>query len=303
MLDIPVLTARGSSLALAYENALIALHDGGVRIQTQYDKPDEPKSIDATMNITIDQPWLDPMIHKAFPGGIEDLREYVIELLGEKDHWVKNMDESEDTRWEYTYHQRLADWGTWKLSPGADQTGPLAKNRFGPPGEGINQVEQVVEKLAAQPFTRQAQMITWIPAIDFEVYDPPCLQSLWYRLHDDEEAYYLICNVRFRSNDAWGANFMNMFGITHFNRLRIADPLEGRLAKPVRLGRMNWQADSFHLYGKDQTEFINRFWLRLPTTSFEDRTYHFFDPEIQEIWMEAEEKVYAKIRDYDRNRS
>ena len=100
MKDIPVLHVKGANLAEAFEQALISLFENGVRIKTQYDKPEDPESIDATMNITVKDPWADPMIHKAFPGGIENLREYVIELLGYKDHWVKNMDDTGDTRWE-----------------------------------------------------------------------------------------------------------------------------------------------------------------------------------------------------------
>ena len=295
MHDIPVLTVQGASIAEAYESALIALHAHGFRMRTQYDKPGDPESIDATMNITIDSPFADPMIHKAFPGGIEELREYVMELLGKKDHWVKNLDDSDDTRWEYTYHQRLADWGTWKQRDEGDER----YVGFRKPGSGVDQVQRVVDKLSEQPFTRQAQMITWMPTIDFDVYDPPCLQSIWYRLIEDDDAWYLNCNVRFRSNDAWGANFMNMFGLTHFNRLLVANPLQERLGKTVCLGRMNWQADSYHLYGKDQPEFSARFLDRLDTTSFEDRVFLFFDDAIQDIWNEAEQKIEAKIRAYD----
>jgi len=247
MKDIPVLYVEGNSLAEAYERALISLYKNGVRIETQYDKEGDPPSIDATMNITIRSPWSDPMIHKAFPGGIEDLREYVIELLGGKDHWVKNMDDEKDTRWEYTYHGRLADWGTWRESGDSEK-----RERAGIPGTGVNQIEKVVDKLSAQPYTRQAQMITWMPFMDFDVYDPPCLQSIWYRLLKDGDTWTLSTNVRFRSNDAWGANFMNMFGFTHFTKLLIADRLQEKLNAPVVLGRLNWQADSFHLYGKDQ---------------------------------------------------
>ncbi|HET6485036.1 MAG TPA: hypothetical protein VFH83_01370, partial [Spirochaetia bacterium] len=178
MKNIPVLHASGKSLAECYERALLALYEGGVRIQTQYDKPGDPQSIDATMNLTVEEPWSDPMIHKAFPGGIEDLREYVMELSGAKDHWVKNLDDPADTRWEYTYHQRLADWGTWR------QRAPQTAGR---PGTGVDQISAVVDKLARQPHTRQAQMITWMPNLDLDCYDPPCLQSLWYRLVDDPD--------------------------------------------------------------------------------------------------------------------
>lgn len=290
MKNIPVLHVEGRTLAEAYEMALVSLWENGVRVRTQYDKPGDPESIDCTMNITAREPWADPMIHKAFPGGIEDLREYVMELMGAKDHWVKNMDDPADTRWEYTYHQRLADWGTWK------QKGPQER---GAPGTGVNQVAKVVEKLAAQPFTRQAQAITWMPAEDLDAYDPPCLQSLWYRLLEHEGVLYLNCNVRFRSNDAWGANFMNMFGFTHFNRAAVADPLQERTGRRVELGRLNWHADSYHLYGKNQQDFAARFQARLASAPFEDRVFNFFDESIQEIWREAGEAARAKIRGYD----
>jgi thymidylate synthase len=291
MSDIPVLHVTGRSLAEAYEKALVRLHEAGIPMATQYDRPGDALSLDATMNITVAEPWSEPMIHKAFPGGIEDLREYVMELQGAKDHWVKNMDDPEDTRWEYTYHQRLADWGTWK------QRGPQPSGR---PGSGVDQVRRVVDKLASQPFTRQAQMVTWMPGMDLDAYDPPCLQSLWYRLVRDGEGFRLACNVRFRSNDAWGANFMNMFGFTHWSRSEVADPLERRLGRPVALGRLNWQADSYHVYGKDRAAFEERLLKRLGSTRFEDRVYFFRDEAIQEIWREAEVAVRAKIGRHDR---
>jgi thymidylate synthase len=289
--NIPVLVVSGRCLAEAYEKALVALFRQGMRVKTQYDKPGDPLSIDATMNITVEEPWTDPMIHKAFPGGIEDLREYVMELAGAKDGWVKCMDDPADTRWEYTYHQRLADWGTWK------QKGPQAA---GKPGTGVDQVAKVVDKLARQPFTRQAQMITWMPTIDLDAYDPPCLQSLWYRLLDDGDLLYLNCNVRFRSNDAWNASFMNMFGFIHFNRGLVADRLQERTGRRVELGRLNWQADSYHLYGKDQKDFQARLQERLASTRFEDRVFPFFSDDIQEIWREAGEAARRKIESYER---
>lgn len=82
MENIPVITVCEKSLAKAYENALIKLNDEGIGFETQYDKPGDPLSLDCTMNITILEPESDPMIHKAFPGGIEDLKEYVMELKG-----------------------------------------------------------------------------------------------------------------------------------------------------------------------------------------------------------------------------
>jgi len=292
MESIPVLHVTGLSLAEAYEKALIALHENGTRFRTQYDKPGDPASLDSTMNITVEDPLADPMNHNAFPGGIEDLREYVMELQGVKDHWVKNMNDPADTRWEYTYHGRLANYGAWKELRNYEsiETGFFK----------INQVEAVINKLVKQPFTRQAQMITWMPNMDLDCYDPPCLQSLWYRILEGKDGvWWLNCNIRFRSNDAWGANFMNMFGFVLFNRDVMAAEVARRAGKTVKLGRLNWQADSFHIYGKDIDVARQRLFDRIKTTAFEDRVYCFNDEMIQEIYTEAEATVREKIREFD----
>jgi len=309
MKNIPILHVEGRSLAEAYEKALINLYEKGERIRTQYDKKNQngefidPPSIDATMNITIYEPWSDPMIHKAFPGGIEDLREYAMELRGAKDHWMKNMDDPEDKRWEYTYHHRLRRYGTWKQK-GLESIipGEFIPKQFKDGYIGlfnIDQIEKVIKKLIKQPFTRQAQVITWMPLIDLDCYDPPCLQSLWYRMPEEDGVGYLNCNVRIRSNDAWGASFMNMFGFVHFNKELIADEIAKRMGKEIKLARMNWHADSFHIYGKDIAEAKKRLFDRLDKTSFEDRIFNFWDPMVHEIYDEARLKVEEKIKKYD----
>jgi len=241
------------------------------------------------------------MIHKAFPGGIANLREYVYELEGLKDHWVKNINDEKDTRWEYTYHGRFANWGEWqekhdqsilKIEP---RKFDGETHRFNP--QRVNQFEFVVDKLCKQPFTRQAQMITWMPNLDLDIYDPPCLQSWWGRiLEDDDGVWWLNYNIRIRSNDAWGAYFMNSFGLTMMTKNLIADEIAKRTGRTVKLGRMNWQADSWHIYGKDIAQAKARLFDRIPTSTFEDRVFNFNDDMIQEIWHESEEEILEKIR-------
>jgi thymidylate synthase len=295
MLNIPVITVSEKSLALAFEKALVELYNRGIRFKTQYDKPGDPESLDCTLNLTIEEPESEPMIHMAFPGGIEDLKEYVLELKGFKDHWVKNMNDPADTRWEYTYHGRLEKYGTWKES--------------GPGGSGIkgffniNQIEAVIDKLCKQPFTRQAQMITWMPNIDLDCFDPPCLQSLWYRILEDSEGmYWLNCNIRFRSNDAWGASFMNMFGFIQFNREIVAAEIARRTGKIVKLGRLNWQADSYHIYGKDIEQARVRLFERIDSLQLEERTFNFSDDFIKQMYDDAETRIMAKISQYDESK-
>jgi len=310
MKNIAVLNVKGKSLAEAYEKALIELYNNGTRFKTQYDKEGDPESIDATMNITIEEPLTDPMIHKAFPGGPADLKEYVMEVQGIKDHWVKNMNDPDDTRWEYTYHGRLKDWGTWKewhekcncdgVNEGCSMCGVGSKSIT--KGSSIDQIESVIDKLCKQPFTRQAQMITWMPQLDLDIYDPPCLQSIWYRMAEEDGEYYLNCNIRFRSNDAWGAFFMNAFGFIMFNKEVIAAEIEKRTGKKVHLARMNWQADSWHIYGKDIQQAKERLFDRLETTDFEDRIYNMSDEMIKEMYDEAEAVVIEKIKVQDSKR-
>jgi thymidylate synthase len=295
MLNIPVITVSERSLAQAFEKALVELYNRGIRFKTQYDKPGDPESLDCTLNLTIEEPESEPMIHMAFPGGIEDLKEYVLELKGFKDHWVKNMNDPTDTRWEYTYHGRLEKYGTWKES--------------GPGGSGItgffniNQIEAVIDKLCKQPFTRQAQMITWMPNIDLDCFDPPCLQSLWYRILEDSEGiFWLNCNIRFRSNDAWGASFMNMFGFIQFNREIVAAEIARRTGKTVKLGRLNWQADSYHIYGKDIEQARARLFERIDSLRLEERTFNFSDDYIKEMYDDAETRIMAKISQYDESK-
>jgi len=288
-MNIPVLNIQGRSLAETFEKALTALYVEGVRVRTQYDKEGDPLSVDATMNMTVLDPMSDPMIHKAFPGGIADLREYVFELEGRKDSWVKAINDPEDTRWEYTYHGRLQNYGQWKEKKDDGTTAFTGQFK-------VDQVEYVIDKLCKQPYTRQAQMITWMPSLDLTCYDPPCLQSIWYRiLEDTHGVQWLNCNVRFRSNDAWGANFMNMFGFTMFNRTIIADEIQRRTGKVVKLARMNWQADSFHIYGKDVQQAEQRLFNRIATSTFAERVYYFSDEMIQEMYHEEEAKILAKI--------
>ena len=293
MKNIPVLHVTENSLAKAYESALIRLYEEGTRFKTQYDKPGDPLSIDCTLNLTVLDPESDPMIHMAFPGGIDELKEYVMELKGYKDHWVKNMNDPQDTRWEYTYHGRLQHYGSWKdLDP---MTGKSVDKGF-----TVDQLEYVISKLVDQPFTRQAQMITWMPMTDTQCYDPPCLQSIWYRILTDESGIqWLNYNVRFRSNDAWNASFMNMFGFIQFNREMIAAEIEKRSGKPVHLARMNWQADSYHIYGKDIAQAKAMLFDRVYTMPFDDRIYNFNDPFIREMYQEAGDKIIKKIKDFD----
>ena len=275
MNGIPVLYVEADCIARAWEESLIALHQKGCTIATQYDKPDDPPSKDATMMITITDPLREPMIHKDFPGGPEDLQEYIMEVCeGIKDHLVRDPNNPADTRWEYTYHQRLFAYEVPTLKP-------------------LDQIETVCRKLAETPYTRRAQAVTWKVWEDNECYDPACLQSLWCRIIDVDGEPVLNMNVRFRSNDAYKAAFMNIFALVEMQR-RMAARVSELSGKTVKVGRYCHMADSYHIYGAYFREFGGRFLGALDKRTFEQRTLRYAD--VRDLMEEARPQILEKAK-------
>ena len=215
------------------------------------------------------------MIHKDFPGGPIELQEYVMEVCeGIKDHLVRDPSDPKDTRWEYTYHQRLFSYGVPTLKP-------------------FDQIESVCQKLAQTPHTRRAQAVTWKVWEDNECYDPACMQSVWCRLIEEDRQPVLSMNVRFRSNDAYKAAFMNIFALVQLQQ-RIASRITELTGKPIHVGRYCHMADSYHIYGSYFKEFEGRFLGALQKRSFEQRTLRYED--VRDMMEEARPMLLEKAR-------
>jgi thymidylate synthase len=275
MKGIPVLHVEGDGIAHAWELSLIALHEKGCDVKTEYDKPEDPPSKDATMVITIKDPLAEPMIHRDFPGGPLELQEYVMEVCdGIKDHLVRDRNDPKDTRWEYTYHQRLFKYEVPSLAP-------------------CDQIELACRKLAKTPHTRRAQAITWKVWEDNDCYDPACLQSIWCRLLEEAGQPVLSMNVRFRSNDAYKAAFMNIFALVQLQQ-RMATRIAELSGKQVEVGRYCHMADSYHIYGSYFKEFEGRFLGALQRRSFEQRTLSYQD--VKDMMEEAKPAILEKAR-------
>lgn len=87
--NIPVITVYGKTMPEAWEKSVVKTWKKGVEIATQYDKDGDPLSKDCTMIMVVQDPMAEPRIHRAFPGGLEDLEVYRQEvLLGIHDSWV-----------------------------------------------------------------------------------------------------------------------------------------------------------------------------------------------------------------------
>ena len=247
--NIPTLAVAGRTLPEAWEKAVLACWREGVAIKTEYDKPGDPPSRDCTMLWTVEDPFAEPRIHRAFPGGLEDLEVYRQEVVdGVHDHWIC----PEEGKWTYTYHKRLFAYDI--------------------EGETVDQIAAVVDRLARAGHTRRAQAITWNPKLDAPTDDPPCLQRLWFRMLEDERGGLVLnMNAHWRSRDAYKAAYMNVFALTDLQRV-VAGRVAERTGRAVRVGRYADLVDSFHIYGSYFRDFEG-FLKMVEKRTFEKRTW------------------------------
>lgn len=255
--NIPVIVISGKNIPEVWERAVIATWERGIHVNTEYDREDDPPSRDCTMIMEVEDPMSEPRIHRAFPGGLEDLEVYRQEVLdGIHDHWL-NLEEG----WHYTYHERL----------------------FGYPvrDEGVDQIAYMVKKLSDVTYSRRAQAITWSVDLDPAADDSPCLQRVWCRIVGEEELT-LNMNTHWRSRDGYKAAFMNIFVMTEMQRM-IAQQISDNLGQEIRIGRYVDISDSFHVYGSYYDEFEG-FLKTVEARSFEDRTWstEFAEPMFEE---------------------
>jgi thymidylate synthase len=132
---------------------------------------------------------------------------------------------------------------------------------------------------------------------DNDCYDPACLQSLWCRITEEKGEPVLSMNVRFRSNDAYKAAFMNIFALVQMQK-RIAERISELSGKPVQIGRYCHLADSYHIYGSYFKEFESRFLGSLAKRTFEQRTLRYED--LREIMEAARPAIREKAKQMGR---
>ncbi len=266
--NIPVLTVVADTISKAYEKTLKEVWEKGAQIRTEYDRTEDPPSRDATVMICVEHPFGQPRFHRSFADGLGGLAEYVMEVVhGAHDYWVKPIEEilkgqkSKNTRWTYTYHQRLFEYRI------EDQV--------------VDQIDAMIRRLSKRGFTRRAQAITWNPKLDPPTEDPPCLQRIWGRLCDDGKGGLVFnMNTHWRSRDLFKAWFENVIALTTLMR-KMADRISERTGQQVRLGRYVDISDSLHIYGSYFREIegnpekgIQTFFEKIESRSFEERTWN-----------------------------
>jgi thymidylate synthase len=277
---MPVISIIADCLPQAWEKAVLAVWDNGLEVKTQYDKPEDPPSKDATVIITITDPFAEPRIHKNFPGGPAELEAYRQEVVdGIHDHWI----DPAAGKWTYTYHQRL-----FAYCP--------VENPRGRASEEIDQIKYIIDQLSEVSHTRRAQAVTWMPSVDTETEHPPCLQRIWCRLVADHNGTMsLNMNTHWRSRDLYKAWFMNVYALTDLQRT-IAEKISQKINRPVVVGRYVDISDSLHIYGSHFNE-VSKEVEKMRQSPFTERSWRSTHPAFEMMAKEARENL-AKDPDW-----
>ncbi len=287
--NIPVISITADCLPQAWEKAVLAVWDKGFEVKTQYDKPEDQPSRDATVMVTVTDPFNEPRIHKNFPGGPDELESYRQEVVnGIHDHWI----DPAAGKWTYTYHERLFSYCPVEDIRDADSPKPF---------RAVNQIQYIIDYLSQAGHSRRAQAITWMPTADPVTDDPPCLQRIWCRLVANEAGRLsLNMNTHWRSRDLYKAWFMNVYALTDLQKI-IAEGIANNKGEPVSVGRYVDISDSLHIYGSYFDEVAPEI-EKMRQSSFRERAWESTHPAFEMMTLEAREKLaqdpdwYAKAK-------
>jgi thymidylate synthase len=114
---------------------------------------------------------------------------------------------------------------------------------------GVDQIKMsIIDRLIENPESRRAVAITWVPHLDIERSEPPCLQIV-QALIDAHNAIHLVC--LFRSNDmlsAWGQNAYGLAHLLHFICDEINKERKQRGQPLLTIGWLETISVSAHMY-------------------------------------------------------
>jgi thymidylate synthase len=161
------------------------------------------------LQVAVEDPYRD-MIPAEYSWNQERLEEY-----------ARQLQSGFNPGFEYTYGERLRSW----RAPGT---------------ESVDQIDLVIKRLKSSPYTRRATAVTWIPAVDSEKEEVPCMIVDDFKLRDGK----LCLTALFRSHDFAGAYPANLYGLA-----RLLEFVAGEVgAEP---GSISTTSASAHIYDHD----------------------------------------------------
>lgn len=228
--SIPVISIEADTLAEGFHNSMVANYKQGLRVETPKHQGGGSLGYDSHMTVRVGHPDKDPMINTA--GLFEDprgLMQYILEVThGIHNHWKKNPDDPNDTRWGYTYNERFSGQIPFVF-------------------EGIKSDFESKGRTTGRDYF----FSIWRSNEDsiFEQEDPPCWQNGQIRLVPDREGNlnlnYLTC---WRSRDHAKAWLENNIAQVRLQGL-FASKISNMLGVKVNVGPYIDTSTSLHIYG------------------------------------------------------
>jgi hypothetical protein len=253
--SLPKICIVGDYIPEVFNALCLACYEYGIRTRTPYHQEGYPLGFDANMSYQIRKPLTVPNFHAFGCCATDiDLERYRLEMcFGIHDHWPHD---GKGNR-EYEYHDRLVRevpvaYGKLYDLPPEDSVVKV------PEFVRVHQDELMVRKMKTDwvnknRFGRDYQLATWVPELDNFSEDAPCLQLIHQRpIQDftaDELTYVLNWDFVFRSHDLLNGWPMNMFALSHYQRLwakRLTEELDIKFVP----GCLTGDSMSLHLYGQ-----------------------------------------------------
>ena len=133
----------------------------------------------------------------------------------------------ENKGFSYTYGERLRNWHL-KLQ-----------------GQGIDQIQVIIERIRKNKNTRRATATTWIPTIDAKAEEVPCMILVDFKLRKKLELTAL-----FRSHDFYGAYPYNIYALSKLQEY-VEEQIRMPEKIPAKLGGITVLSISAHIYAGD----------------------------------------------------
>jgi thymidylate synthase len=270
------------TIARAHEFVVKALIEDGEEqnIETHPGKIEKTWEHHEPITIIVRTPWVQPMVSEACMFGYKFIDKY-------SSDFTKLTPPREDGMGAvYTYANRLFDY------PQVTHDGSFIYRGNGD-GYGINQIEQIIDRLAKNPESRRANAITWVPSIDGISNEPPCLQFTHFMLRnctyewekldpkdtnvpktprefirardlkrvnveDASLHYFLHARFPFRSHDmlsGYGANAVGLASLMVY----VAQELQRRTGWDIGMGSLTTFSSSAHLYWTRDDHELSKF--------------------------------------------
>ena len=156
----------------------------------------------------------------------------------------------------YTYGNRFRDYLQPMIALGVTTPGsPPVFNLYGD-GDlsddmhalGYDQLKKCLEKLRDNPSTRRAVMSTWIPWMDHESSEPPCVMVVSFEINKAKE---LSLVAFIRSNDilmAWGENAIGLTALQHYVSRQLG----------LHMGYLETISRNAHVYFKRDQNYLRQ---------------------------------------------